>query len=398
MDEAELNSLVVKAVLKALPVRWVPSRSFLTASVQIVQSLVDAWLAVQSSSEFQDLKQARSLYLPLLASLVGDACATAWWQDAEEFQVPTSAPRRELLQAIATILGRGRSLPGNEAGGAWVCCALEDLVGSTVVALTAKATPRPTTGRPPSRQRPPTSDFRPPSRVGGATGTKFQQGMDRLDRFKLLGIKHFVTAAKADPDLQNCPLVATCLADVATGLAPYLEVEFLLGSVAYRDRLVAWASQEGQGQEGPGFQEAISQAMKVSSASVAGQPGPLRQTGPLRLAQRKVSQEKPGPSAESTDRRSGRRSSWLPQAFVQSFNAEGEEVEGVEGVEDEGAADHVPKPESDCAKRDYIGRSTFVDLMGNGFGHAERAFVQSATSISCGLWVCSSLPGGQKQI
>ncbi|CAK9060187.1 Pentatricopeptide repeat-containing protein [Durusdinium trenchii] len=139
MDEAELNSLVVKAVLKALPVRWVPSRSFLTASVQIVQSLVDAWLAVQSSSEFQDLKQARSLYLPLLASLVGDACATAWWQDAEEFQVPTSAPRRELLQAIATILGRGRSLPGNEAGGAWVCCALEDLVGSTVVALTAKA-------------------------------------------------------------------------------------------------------------------------------------------------------------------------------------------------------------------------------------------------------------------
>eukprot|EP00913_Durusdinium_trenchii_P007300 g6862.t1 len=169
MDEAELNSLVVKAVLKALPVRWVPSRSFLTASVQIVQSLVDAWLAVQSSSEFQDLKQARSLYLPLLASLVGDACATAWWQDAEEFQVPTSAPRRELLQAIATILGRGgsevirrerlwRSLPGNEAGGAWVCCALEDLVGSTVVALTAKATPRPTTGRPPSRQRPPTSN------------------------------------------------------------------------------------------------------------------------------------------------------------------------------------------------------------------------------------------------
>ena len=45
---------------------------------------------------------------------------------------------------------------------------------------------------------------------------------------------------------------------------------------------------------------------------------------------RRVSTQTEQPVLNSFLFRPGRRSSWLPQTFVSSFNAEGDEVEGVE--------------------------------------------------------------------
>lgn len=295
----DVLSLVVNRVLNALPTRLVPSRSFLTASIQIVEALINAWFDVHQSL-------APETEVRRWGPIVGDACARAWWQDAAEQQA--SAP-----EVLVAVLSRGQS-PPEEArhGAAFICCALDDAVGSAGAALSkAQLAGRPNTGlREVSR-----SEFRPPSRAGAKAG----------DRYKLLGIKHFVAAAKADEDLQNCPLIATCLADVAIGGTPYLEVELLLGVPTYRARLVAWASQESQG-DGPALQEAISQAMKVSAASVTSAPN-AAYTNKGQLRQVK-------PESKQSDKEhkecQGRRASWLPQAFVTSFNAEGEEVEGVD--------------------------------------------------------------------
>eukprot|EP00435_Cladocopium_sp_Y103_P050922 s583_g15.t1 len=170
----EVLSLVVNRVLNALPPRLVPSRSFLTASLQIVEALINAWFDVHQSLANPATEVQR------WGPMVGDACARAWWQDAAEQQAcEASAP-----EVLVAVLSRGQS-PDEDArrGAAFICCALEDAVGSAGATALAKAqlgpVGRPNTGRGDKVSR---GEFRPPSRAGvKASG----------DRYKLLGIKHF---------------------------------------------------------------------------------------------------------------------------------------------------------------------------------------------------------------
>ncbi|CAJ1364145.1 unnamed protein product, partial [Effrenium voratum] len=290
-EDEVLCELVVVCMLNVLPPKVVPSRSFATAGFQIAQSLIDAWHAAQSLGR----QAAPAEMQRRLGGLVGSTCAQAWWQDASE----SSSSQRQVL---ASFLAQGGGSKEAAFGAAWILSALEDAVGCAAASAVAKKVPRPSSAAP---ERGPSRSFRPPSRVG-AKGEK-----PVLARFKLLTIKHFVQAARSDEDLQNCPLIATCLADVATGVAPYLETELLLGMDVYRERLVAWA-QESQGSDPKAVQDAIAQAMKVSAAALD-QSSRGFEAKPLKGQERSLS--------------AGGRSSWLPKAFVREFNAEGDEVE-----------------------------------------------------------------------
>ncbi|CAJ1460899.1 unnamed protein product, partial [Effrenium voratum] len=297
-EDEVLCELVVVCMLNVLPPKVVPSRSFATAGFQIAprrhgkaQSLIDAWHAAQSLGR----QAAPAEMQRRLGGLVGSTCAQAWWQDASE----SSSSQRQVL---ASFLAQGGGSKEASFGAAWILSALEDAVGCAAASAVAKKVPRPSSAAP---ERGPSRSFRPPSRVG-AKGEK-----PVLARFKLLTIKHFVQAARSDEDLQNCPLIATCLADVATGVAPYLETELLLGMDVYRERLVAWA-QESQGSDPKAVQDAIAQAMKVSAAALD-QSSRGFEAKPLKGQERSLS--------------AGGRSSWLPKAFVREFNAEGDEVE-----------------------------------------------------------------------
>lgn len=213
--------------------------------------------------------------------------------------------------------------------------ALEDVVGSVAShsarkAATVKDAARPSTAgsRPGTAQRPATGtqgrhQFQPPVRLQEGTAPSKQ-----TERLRLLGIKHFVAAAKADDDLQNCQLVATCLADVAMGLAPHLESDDLMAQPEYRERLVAWAAQECQGPKDPSaIQQAILQAMKVTPAATS--------------SRGQISTKVPSATAKPSQPAGPVRGSWLPKVFVREFNAEGDEVEPDSGddVFTGGAAD-----------------------------------------------------------
>ncbi|CAE7222886.1 unnamed protein product [Symbiodinium natans] len=337
-DDKVVCEIVAAVVLRALPRRLVPARSFMSASFQIAQSLIDAWLAACDSS-FSAPLSADALK-GRLCSLVGTTCTTAWWDDASE-RLKGTSPTLPLQRKLAEVLKRGRGLrsvpvpakdsgAGGEAwperGAAWVLVALEDVVGSVAshsarkaAAAAAAAAGRPSTAgsRPGTAQRPVTGtqggrhQFQPPTRLHEGAGPS-----KLVERLRLLAIKHFVAAAKADDDLQNCPLVATCLADVAMGLAPHVDSDDLMAQPEYRERLVAWAAQECQNQSDPSaIQKAIQEAMKVTPAAAAakGQLAPAK--GPSAAASR----SQPSGSA--------RAGSWLPKVFVREFNAEGDEVE-----------------------------------------------------------------------
>ncbi|CAE7661215.1 unnamed protein product [Symbiodinium microadriaticum] len=248
-DDEVVCGIVVAVVLRALPKRLVPARSFMSASFHIAQSLIDAWLAAHaatlSATTSADALKSR------LQSLVGATCTNAWWDDASE-RLEGGSPTLPLQRKLAEVLTRGRQglrsvspvppaqgATGGEAwperGAAWVLAALEDVVGSVAShsarkAATVKDAARPSTAgsRPGTAQRPATGtqgrhQFQPPVRLQEGTAPSKQ-----TERLRLLGIKHFVAAAKADDDLQNCQLVATCLADVAMGLAPHLESDDLM--------------------------------------------------------------------------------------------------------------------------------------------------------------------------
>eukprot|EP00439_Symbiodinium_sp_Y106_P085630 s451_g29.t1 len=334
-DDEVVCEIVVAVVLRALPKRLVPARSFMSASFQIAQALIDAWLAAHaatlSATTSADALKSR------LQSLVGATCTNAWWDDASE-RLEGGSPTLPLQRKLAEVLTRGRhglrsispvpqaeGATGGEAwperGAAWVLAALEDVVGSVAshsARKAAAAAGRPSTAgsRPGTAQRPATGtqgrhQFQPPVRLQEGTVPSKQ-----TERLRLLGIKHFVVAAKADDDLQNCQLVATCLADVAMGLAPHLESDDLMAQPEYRERLVAWAAQESQGQKDPSaIQQAILQAMKVTPAATSSRG---------QMSTKVPSAAKPSQPAGPV------RGSWLPKVFVREFNAEGDEVEHVE--------------------------------------------------------------------
>ncbi|CAE7802407.1 unnamed protein product [Symbiodinium necroappetens] len=82
----------------------------------------------------------------------------------------------------------------------------------------------------------------------------------------------------------------------------------------YRERLVAWAAQECQGQKDPSaIQQAILQAMKVTPAATS--------------SRGQISTKVPSATAKPSQPAGPVRGSWLPKVFVREFNAEGDEVE-----------------------------------------------------------------------
>jgi len=354
-EQLQLQTLVVGRVLAALPARLMPSRSFTSACFEIVQSLIDAWLAAYDATAAAGTVEGKQV-LRRLQELVGQV-GEAWWEDALEMR-DASLPMKQL----ANMLERGRvgiprSKPNTksgavggqswpEFGAAWVLAALDDAVGSVAAHCARKAAgppgaSRPASGgmRPPSSagMRPPSSagsrpvssagrqQFRPPSRAGaGATqaaAASTASSKQLPEKYRLLGIKHFVVAAKGDDGLQSCPAIETCLADVATGVAPNLGTDTLMAMTGYRERLLAWAKQESHGQGPEALEQAIAAAMKCTVATVS-QPAPRRPTSSGRIQH----SSSPGKGARTPG---AKPSGWLPKAFVREFNAEGDEVDPV---------------------------------------------------------------------
>merc|ERR1711924_533675 len=152
------------------------------------------------------------------------------------------------------------------------------------------------------------------------------------ERRRLLALKHFVAAVKADQDLHACTVLETCLVEIATGVLPHVESSHLLAIPAYKERLLLWAEQEA-GDDRAGGDVAIKQAMKGVSASnvtprIAKSAAPSAPT-----KKQQTTGEASAPSVPATSPRSRKQAcnrgggGWLPTAFVQEFNAEGEEVE-----------------------------------------------------------------------
>jgi len=257
-------------------------------------------------------------------------------------------------------------------GVAWVLSALDDVIGSVVAHCRRKAaqprgaTVRPTssTGRPGSgaigrigtagQSRPGTSEQRP--RTPAAEGSGVQQA---LERRRLLALKHFVGAVKADRDLQACTVLETCLVEVATGVAPHVEASYLLASPLYHQRLRLWAEQEA-GQEPGAVDFAVKQAMKEVCATSATTPrtssatnlrpshgkGDTSETRGLPLRFSAPSRVAAGAERVAVAKAPARKSQgWLPQAFVQEFNAEGDEVDA-EGFPSDAESDGIVSKEA----------------------------------------------------
>jgi len=132
-----------------------------------------------------------------------------------------------------------------------------------------------------------------------------------------------VAAVRGDDGLQACPVLETCLAEVATGVAPHVEAAELTACAAYRERLHGWAQQESEGGGQDALERAVAQAMKATVASVSAPPQPAAGRSAASAATAVPSAV---PAAAPSSAAGGRRS-WLPQAFIREFNAEGEEVE-----------------------------------------------------------------------
>eukprot|EP00929_Paragymnodinium_shiwhaense_P027287 TRINITY_DN16050_c0_g1_i1.p1 TRINITY_DN16050_c0_g1~~TRINITY_DN16050_c0_g1_i1.p1 ORF type:complete len:650 (-),score=150.48 TRINITY_DN16050_c0_g1_i1:99-2048(-) len=324
-------------------------------------------------------------------------------------------------------------------GAAFVSCALDDVVGA-VSAYTARkanvpkpqpftspysrpgtAFSRPMTGA--ATSRPTTagvsSDVPSPTALAAALeGSVSGPGRGRVrahaasaapataqPRLRLLALKHFVAAVRADEGLNSCTVLATALAEVATGTAPYAEESALIAVSFYQDRLLSWATQEAKGSGPDGLQKAIAEAMKVSVATerrpttsqveLPDRPGtasqrPLTQGGfaaaageppSVACSRPGTSAARPGLPADSAMTKgigkgasswlpqrgtssggypggggypaAGKRGGWLPKVFVREFNAEGEEVERV-SEEDSDEDDEKRAEEEQAAQLERI--------------------------------------------
>lgn len=434
-ERPELLPAVVDVVLAALPTRFAPSRGFVSACAELAAALADAFLMAEASlppgctwEESGDEAQLR------LESLVGRDCARAWWADAIERLQDKEAPLAggdTMAEATLLALMRqstsntvtGRSVAATPGGGrptwgsgpaqaaanasgadtedavlrfgvSWVFCALEDVVGSVAAHCTRRTAAAAPPPRPPTAEgarprssagssRPATggprlgsSSGRPGSSAGAARpATPLTRGAASravpIEKPRLLALKHFVGAVKGDEGLLACPVLETCLAEVATGVAPHVDTAELLACAPYQDRILRWAAQDADGSDEGALDRALAQALKsVSSAPAAaaavaatsgsttfrpperprgnagaGTRAPARATGPAGQGQGAA-----GTAAAATP--TGRPRGWLTPAFVSEFNAEGDEVLPVatasgwddadDGPDGQGAAPPVP--------------------------------------------------------
>jgi len=298
-------------------------------------------------------------------------------------------------------------------GASWVLCALDDVIGSVVAHHRRKSVKPPSASaaaaRPGSRggARPGSSAggvgaFRPASRGGerppSSAGVQAPTGrarpgtgearpktpagalpleQTRLDappeRRRLLALKHFVAAVKADKDLQACTILETCLVEVATGVLPHVEPSQLLAMQAYNERLLLWAEQEADA-EGS-VELAMTQAMKGVSAanatpraikspqvnsSSAGRSGSAAASRPAAKAPLPAA---PASRAAPAAPRAG--GGWLPKTFIKEFNAEGDEVE----------PEHDEVPEEDEVPEGLDGLAQFSVKAKVVFSEQEVSFM-----------------------
>lgn len=370
LPQLELLPAVVGSVLAALPTRFVPSRCFLSACLELVISLVDAWLLAETSPAGASVRTAGAAEMQRrLAGPVGQLCAEAWWSDASEVADPDQGLRSstsglgggsrdaahktlsDLMQRNAAAPARTHAVPGRSRflfGAAWILCALEDIVGSVVVHTTRKAatvlSSRPTTA---GGSRPLTARAATPGRKSPMPGSNREGAQTAVAaktpskatcaaavaaeaRLRLLALKHFVAAVKGDEGLRACPALESSLAEVATGVVPHVDARELLAVEAYRERLQQWTQQESEGGGAQAAEQAMQQALKTTVGTVASAGSAAPQSQRKRRSEVKVRiavpPESPStrPSTASIVR--AQCCQWLPQEFVQQFNAEGEEV------------------------------------------------------------------------
>lgn len=355
---------VVEVVLETLPRRLVPSRGVLSACVELVAALADAWSAAYAAAPKDVWANVSGRLRENLDGLVGNDCSQAWWEDASERAASENDGHRgtmhrllvcRMQRGIATeaTANEGR-LPSvaeeAEAGDAtseaaldfgayWVLCAMDDVVGSVasyVARKAASAKARPTTpgSRPASRQgtagASPSGSVtqRPATSSRPATPASARGVAPGAERLHIVALKHVIAVVKGDPGLQACPILETCLVEVATGAMPHVDSSSLMRVAAFRERLHTWAQQESAAGRAT-FELAIAQAMKSTAApapsgTAASSATPVKNPGAKSAAKggMPIVNESP-PSSRPSSAGQG----WLPKAFVREFNAEGEEVE-----------------------------------------------------------------------
>mmetsp|Transcript_8220 Transcript_8220/g.22741 ORF Transcript_8220/g.22741 Transcript_8220/m.22741 type:complete len:354 (-) Transcript_8220:159-1220(-) len=329
----QLLPAVVDLVFGRLPHRLFPSRSFLSACLELVISLADAWLAAFDAAGGGAWAVGACQLQRQLEILVGQECANSWWADAQEesgsafglrctevqsgtshhVKIPTwqqslhsilvSSMQEGLLDRT---VGKVNFVPSDgwiRFGALWVLCAMDDLLG----AVTAHVS-KPAKGR--------GKDSRcstPATRIAASPGAR------EIRPGRLLALKHFVAAVRCDDGLRACSVLEICLFRLATGVAPHIDSSQLLAIASFERQFSRWTD-ERESEE--------TRARAVASAMRVACPSTMR-------ASASESAPLASPSVDaSVPSRSGFSVGWLPKSFVREFNAEGEEV--------------VLEPETDC--------------------------------------------------
>mmetsp|Transcript_112779 Transcript_112779/g.204971 ORF Transcript_112779/g.204971 Transcript_112779/m.204971 type:complete len:561 (+) Transcript_112779:60-1742(+) len=293
-------------------------------------------------------------------------------------------------------------------GAFWVLCALDDIIGSVVSHCARKAAmvrggaaaarrpasggsgarpassggSRPTTG---SRSTTPAvsstngaksaREARPATGARPGAGAGKAEQPERLELPRLLALKHFVAAARNDNGLKACHILEACLVEVATGQTPHVATAELLAIDAYQKRLMSWAEQEsGPDASEEAKQRAVAQAMKGVPAKAVpdAASAPPGATARGKATSAGAGRQAAGaPARPQSADESKARQSWLPQAFVNEFNAEGEEVEPeVDSNASEAEAFSPPRPgAADAAGAAGAARTA---------GYADKAQVNAA--------------------
>lgn len=354
----QLLPAVVDLVFGRLPHRLFPSRSFLSACLELVISLADAWLAAFDAAGGGAWAVAACQFQKQLEISVGQECANSWWADAQEesgsafglgcteaqsgtshhVKIPTwqqslhsilvSSMQEGLLNRTA---GKVHFVPSDgwiRFGALWVLCAMDDLLGAVTAHVSKPAKGRGKDSRcstPLERA----TDFgakdsrcsTPAARIAASPGAR------EVRPGRLLALKHFVAAVRCDDGLRTCTVLEMCLYRLATGVAPHIDSSQLLAIETFQRQFSRWIDERE-------FEEtrarAVASAMRVACPSTvrasASDPAPLG-----------------SPSVDASAlSRSGFSVGWLPKSFVREFNAEGEEV--------------VLEPETDCETDFQFGR------------------------------------------
>merc|ERR1711953_1182575 len=101
------------------------------------------------------------------------------------------------------------------------------------------------------------------------------------------------------------------------------DVDSLMAIPAFCERILRWAAQEAAGSSADAFDNAVDQAMKMPVAKRESVQSTPRAGERVKGA----ATDHPAQTLVVNSSGSNSRGGWLPQKFVEEFNAEGDEVE-----------------------------------------------------------------------